>query len=63
MNEVYVIRKLMTDRYGKKINVLLTDGHSEVLEFNNLKEAEKIILVLNENSDSGWFYSVVTIKK
>jgi prepilin-type processing-associated H-X9-DG protein len=63
MNEVYVIRKLMTDRYGKKINVLLTDGHSEVLEFNNLKEAEKITLVLNENSDSGWFYSVVTIKK
>lgn len=53
----------MTDRYGKKINVLLTDGHSEVLEFNNLKEAEKITLVLNENSDSGWFYSVVTIKK
>ncbi len=63
MNEVYVIRKLMTDRYGKKINVLLTDGHSEVLEFNNLKEAEKITLVMNENSDSGWFYSVVTIKK
>ena len=63
MNEVYVIRKLMTDRYGKKINVLLTDGHSEVLEFNNLKEAEKMTLVLNENSDSGWFYSVVTIKK
>jgi hypothetical protein len=63
MDEVYVIRKVMNDRYGKKINVLLTNGHSEVLEFNNLNEAEKLVLVLNENSDSGWVYSVVTIKK
>lgn len=63
MNEVYVIRKVMTDRYGKKINVLLTNGHSEILEFNNINEAEKLILVLNENSDSGWLYSIVTIKK
>lgn len=63
MNEVYVIRKVMTDRYGKKVNVLLTDGHSEILEFNNINEAEKMTLVLNENSDSGWLYSVVTIKK
>lgn len=63
MEEVYVIRKVMTDKYGKKINVLITDGHSEVLEFDNLNEAEKIALVLNENSDSGWLYFVVTIKK
>lgn len=63
MNEVYVIRKIMTDVGGRKINVLLTDGHSEVLEFDNLNEAEKLTLVMNENSDSGWFYSVVTIKK
>lgn len=63
MNEVYVIRKVMTDRYGKKVNVLLTNGHSEILEFNNINEAEKMTLVLNENSDSGWLYSIVTIKK
>lgn len=63
MEEVYVIRKVMTDRYGKKVNVLLTNGHSEILEFNNLDEAQKLTLVLNENSDSGWLYSIVTIKK
>lgn len=63
MEEVYVIRKVMTDRYGKKVNVLLTNGHSEILEFNNLGEAQKLTLVLNENSDSGWLYSIVTIKK
>jgi hypothetical protein len=63
MNEVYVIRKVMTDKRGKKINVLLTNGHSEILEFNNINEAEKMTLVLNDNSDSGWFYAVVTIKK
>lgn len=63
MNEVYVIRKVMNDRYGKKVNVLLTNGHSEILEFNNLDEAQKLTLVLNENSDSGWLYSIITIKK
>jgi len=63
MDEVCIIRKVMSDKYGKKINVLLTNGHSEILEFNNLNEAEKLALVLNENSDSEWFYSVFTIKK
>jgi hypothetical protein len=63
MNEVYVIRKVMTNKYGKKLNILITDGHSEILEFNNIDEAEKLTLVMNENSDSGWLYYVVTIKK
>lgn len=53
----------MTDKNGKKLNVLLTNGHSEILEFNNFDEAHKLALVLNENSDSGWLYSIVTIKK
>jgi len=63
MNEVYVIRKVMTNKYGKKLNVLITNGHSEILEFDNLDEAKKLTLVMNENSDSGWLYYVVTIKK
>jgi hypothetical protein len=63
MNEVYVIRKVMTNKYGKKLNILITNGHSEILEFDNLDEAEKLTLVMNENSDSGWLYHVVTIKK
>lgn len=53
----------MTNKYGKKLNILITDGHSEILEFNNLDEAKKLTLVMNENSDSGWLYHVVTIKK
>ncbi len=53
----------MSDKYGKKINVLMTNGQSEIMEFNKKEEAEKITSFLNENSDSGWLYVPVGIIK
>jgi hypothetical protein len=63
MENVYVIRKIMTDRKGKIVNVLLTNGHSEIMEFNKKNKAEEMAALLNENSDSGWSYVVIGIIK
>jgi len=63
MENVYVIRKIMTDKKGKVINVLLTNGHSEIMEFNEKNKAEEMAALLNENSDSGWTYTVIGIIK
>ena len=62
MKEVYAIKKTMTNTKGVKTHVLMNDGYSQVLELNSYSEAEKFVGVLNENSDSGWDYGVVTIK-
>jgi alkaline phosphatase len=63
MENVYVIRKIMTDKKGRVINVLLTNGHSEIMEFNKKNKAEEMAALLNENSDSGWSYVVIGIIK
>lgn len=52
----------MTKPNGKKTHVLLTDGHSEILEVKHKNIAKNLINVLNENSDSGWVYELVEIK-
>ena len=51
----YNIIKIMTNN-GRKVHVLLTDGISQILEINKQEEAEKMVKLLNENSDSGWTY-------
>lgn len=43
---------------GKKVNVLLTDGLSQIWTLTNIKEATKIAQMLTENSDSGHIYEV-----
>ena len=63
MENVYVIRKIITDKKGRVINVLLTNGHSEIMEFNKKNKAEEMAALLNENSDSGWSYVVIGIIK
>lgn len=52
----------MVNNNGKKTHVLLTDGMSEVMEIPHKNIAEKMVDVLNENSDSGWVYELVEIK-
>lgn len=52
----------MVNTRGKKTHVLLTDGNSEILELPHKNIAERMAKVLNENSDSGWVYEVVSIK-
>ena len=59
----YMIKKIMVKPNGKKTHTLLTDGHSEILEINHENIAKNVIGVLNENSDSGWVYELVEIKK
>jgi hypothetical protein len=59
----YMVKKIMTKPNGKKTHVLLTNGHSEILEIKHENIAKNIIGVLNENSDSGWVYELVEIKK
>jgi hypothetical protein len=58
-----MIKKIMVKPNGKKTHTLLTDGHSEILEINHENIAKNVIGVLNENSDSGWVYELVEIKK
>jgi len=62
METSYVIKKIMVNTRGKKTHVLLTDGNSEILELSHKNIAERMAKVLNENSDSGWVYEVVSIK-
>jgi len=61
--EVYAIKKTMINANGKKIYILLTNGHSEILETKNKNIVDKMVVVLNENSDSGCKYEVITIGK
>lgn len=57
----YCIIKKMVQQNGKTLNVLMLDVNTEVLEFNNLKDAEKFATLMTQNSDSGWDYVVKEI--
>jgi|TARA_B100000700_G_C15040008_1_gene854870 hypothetical protein len=54
----YNIIKIMKDKEGKPIHILLTDGLSQILELKNEKKAIKMVKLFNENSDSGWKYAL-----
>jgi hypothetical protein len=58
---VYMIKKTMVDKNGKKIHVLMTDNHSEILELPYENIANKMVDVMNANTDSGCIYEVITI--
>lgn len=53
----------MVDARGNKTHVLLTDSQSELLEVTTLSEAQNLVNILNHNSDSGWVYDLMIIKK
>ena len=57
----YCIKKIMVDDNGKKTHVLMNNGLSEVLEFKDKVEAEKLAKLLSVNSDSGWSYVVIKV--
>lgn len=52
----------MADAKGDKKHVLLLDSQNEVLEMRSVKEANKLVDILNLNSDSGWVYEIIEIK-
>lgn len=59
----YLVKKIMADAKGKKTHVLLTNSQSEVLEIESKEEAENLVSILNGNSDSGWVYELMEVKK
>ena len=60
--ESYMIKKTLNDDKGNKRYVLMTDGQSQVLELTDIKIATKFKDVLNENTDSGCKYEIITVK-
>jgi len=59
-DESYMIKKIFNSN-GKKTHVLMTNGNSEVLESNNKNKIEEMIHILNDNTDSGCVYELITI--
>lgn len=53
----------MADAKGFKKHVLLLDSQSEVLEIKSKSEADKLVTILNLNSDSGWVYEIIEVKE
>jgi hypothetical protein len=63
METSYLIKKIMADAKGKKTHVLLTNSQSEILDLDSKEEAENLVDILNQNSDSGWIYEIIEVKK
>ena len=57
---MYVIVKEMVNQRGMKVHVILINGQSEIWEFDTYEEADRMRTVFQNNSDSGYKY---TIKK
>tara|TARA_B100000963_G_scaffold50171_1_gene38326 strand:+ start:536 stop:748 length:213 start_codon:yes stop_codon:yes gene_type:complete len=57
----YMIKKCYRDNTGKDLHVLITDGHSQVLELTTLSKAEYLVGLLNENTDNGCRYEIMVI--
>ncbi len=55
---MFLIKKTIV-KEGKESHVLMTNGHSEILEIPHENVAKKLCDIMNENSDSGHFYDVI----
>tara|TARA_Y100001972_G_scaffold14476_1_gene15214 strand:- start:149 stop:352 length:204 start_codon:yes stop_codon:yes gene_type:complete len=63
MKHSYMIKKTLLDKNVNKIqHVFMTDGSSQVLEMSNEKMATHFVEVMNNNTDSGCIYEVITVK-
>jgi hypothetical protein len=62
MKESYVIIKNVKNSNGVTIPIILLDGLSEVMEFSDYEEANKMAQLFEINSDSGWKYTVRKIR-
>jgi hypothetical protein len=51
-----IIKKMELNQKGVKIPVVIIDTHGEVMEFEDLSEAEKMRQAFQSNSDSGHEY-------
>jgi len=55
---MFVIVKYIPNENGVEMPVLIVDTHSEVLEFDTPEEAEKVRVLFQANTDSGYKYVV-----
>jgi hypothetical protein len=53
-----IVKHVRNERTGKTLPVIMIDSQSEILEFEEKKEAEKLCDILNSNTDSGHVYTV-----
>ena len=60
-DESYVIVKVLIKNGGKPQNVFLVDSNNELLEFDNLEEAQNMADLFETNSENGWRYYVKKI--
>jgi hypothetical protein len=51
-----IIKKMELNQKGIKVPVVIIDSHGEVMEFEDLSEAEKMRQAFQSNSDSGHEY-------
>lgn len=55
---MYVIVKMIPNQNGIKMPVIVLNRHDEIWEFDTKSEAEKMALIFEINSDSGYDYTV-----
>jgi len=53
-----IIKKMKDPDSGKPLFTVLNDGLSQIMEIEEKEKAEELVLVFNENSDSGWIYEI-----
>jgi hypothetical protein len=57
---MFLIKKTLT-RNGQKFHVLMTNTHSEVLEFDDRDKAIELVAIMNQNTDNGCHYEVIEV--
>jgi len=58
MKESYIIIKKVENNRGVTVPIVMLNGLSEVMEFGNYEEANKMAQLFEVNSDSGWKYTI-----
>ena len=62
MKYSYMIKKTLLDKNINKIqHVFMTDSTSQVLEMTDEEIANHFVDVMNNNTDSGCIYEVITV--
>lgn len=60
---MFLIKKTIQKKDEKKIHVLMTNGHSEILEIHDEKEANDLVNVMNDNADEHTSYELIDVNK
>jgi hypothetical protein len=58
MKESYIIIKKVENTRGVIVPIIMLNGLSEVMEFDDYEAANKMAQLFEVNSDSGWKYTI-----